>query len=44
MTKTDNILIRINAELKEKFKKRCDKDGKSITDKITDYIKSQVNE
>ena len=37
--KTERIIIRINSDLKAEFKRRCEIQGKSMTEKILDYVK-----
>ena len=36
---TQQTIIRINSDLKAEFKRRCEIQGKSMTDKILDYVK-----
>ena len=37
--KTERLIIRINADLKEEFKRRCENESKSMSEKILEYIK-----
>lgn len=36
--KTERIIIRINSELKEEFKRRCELKDKSMSQTLTEYI------
>lgn len=42
--KTNNILIRISNKDKQSFKDKCKQEGKSITEKIAEYIKKVISE
>jgi hypothetical protein len=42
--KTDNLLIRINADLKDRFKRLCEIRGETITDNLTDHIKEELKD
>jgi len=35
----NELLNKINADLKEKFKKRCEVENKSMSEKIIEYVK-----
>ena len=37
--KTERLIIRINADLKAEFKRRCEIEGKTMSEKIVDYVK-----
>ena len=37
--KTERLIIRINADLKAEFKRRCEIEGKSMSEKIVEYVK-----
>ena len=37
--KTERLIIRINADLKSEFKRRCYVEGKSMSQKILEYVK-----
>lgn len=36
--KTENILIRVNADLKDKFKQHAKSEGKTMSQIVVDYI------
>ena len=38
LMKTENILIRVNADLKEKFKQHAKNEGKTMSQIVVDYI------
>lgn len=44
MSKTENILIRINADLKERFKRLCDLRKETMSENIESHIRSQIGE
>ena len=41
--KTQNIIIRINAELKERFKQLCQVKGETVSDNLIRHIKQELN-
>ena len=37
--KSERLIIRIHSDLKKEFKRRCESEGKTMTQKIIEYVK-----
>lgn len=40
--KTDNLIIRISPQLKDKIRETAEKDGKTVSEWVTDLIKIEL--